>query len=104
MTGDAHSRRDFLWQAAGAGIAASALATAPAPAQGGRSGAVAPGTDIRPLPCTLLPQQNRWRSTLDLSGLWDFQIDPTGEGESQSWFNGLPASRLTRSAPPYPPL
>ena len=92
MLNDVPSRRDFLWQAAGAGIAASAMAAAahaqgvpPPPAEAGIVGRLA---------CTLLPQQNRWRSLVDLSGLWEFQTDPAGQGESEGWFNGLPAPRL----------
>ena len=37
----------------------------------------------------LYPQQNDKRNVLDLSGIWDFQIDPDEVGESESWFNGL---------------
>jgi beta-glucuronidase len=97
MTMDTTSRRDFLWQAAGAGIAASALPTAAAYAQTGLPNAAQPiavTEATKPLACTLLPQQNRWRSVMDLSGLWDFQTDPASEGEHSGWFNGLPAARL----------
>jgi|GEM_PF-6978 len=41
----------------------------------------------------LYPQQNQFRNLYDLSGVWDFQTDPTGQGEAQSWFSGLPAAR-----------
>ena len=41
----------------------------------------------------LYPQQNDTRNLLDLSGIWDFQIDPDDAGESQGWFNGLAAAR-----------
>jgi beta-glucuronidase len=37
----------------------------------------------------LYPQQNLSRNKLDLSGIWDFQIDPDQMGENQGWFNGL---------------
>ncbi len=42
----------------------------------------------------LFPQQNQHRNILDLSGLWQFQLDPKEEGEAKGWFNALPAPRL----------
>jgi beta-glucuronidase len=39
------------------------------------------------------PQQNDFRNMLDLSGLWEFQIDPQGMGETAGWIKGLPAPR-----------
>jgi beta-glucuronidase len=41
----------------------------------------------------LYPQQNDFRNKLDLSGIWDFQIDPDHAGEQGKWFNGLSESR-----------
>jgi beta-glucuronidase len=41
----------------------------------------------------LYPVQNDKRNTLDLSGIWDFQIDPQGVGEQQGWINGLQKPR-----------
>jgi beta-glucuronidase len=41
----------------------------------------------------LYPQQNQVRTLLDLSGLWQFQLDPREEGEAQDWFRALPAPR-----------
>ncbi|MEZ4726450.1 MAG: beta-glucuronidase [Caldilineaceae bacterium] len=41
----------------------------------------------------LYPQQNDKRNLLDLSGIWDFQIDPDGVGETAGWFQGLPQAR-----------
>ncbi len=38
----------------------------------------------------LPPQTNAFRAVTDLSGLWDFQVDPQSEGESASWTQGLP--------------
>ena len=38
----------------------------------------------------LYPQQNAIRNRLDLSGIWNFQMDPNDEGERAGWFNGLP--------------
>jgi beta-glucuronidase len=36
----------------------------------------------------LYPQQNLARNKFDLSGIWDFRIDPELVGEQQSWQNG----------------
>ncbi len=41
----------------------------------------------------LYPVQNGVRNKLDLSGIWDFQIDPQGVGAQQRWAHGLPESR-----------
>ncbi|MCK5641121.1 MAG: beta-galactosidase, partial [Gammaproteobacteria bacterium] len=41
----------------------------------------------------LYPQQNDIRNMLDLSGFWDFELDPKDVGESESWFNGLESPR-----------
>jgi beta-glucuronidase len=41
----------------------------------------------------LYPQQNPVRNKLDLSGIWDFQVDPNLIGEQQGWQNGLVDSR-----------
>jgi beta-glucuronidase len=41
----------------------------------------------------LSPQQNDLRNLYDLSGLWDFQLDPQAVGEALGWINGLPAPR-----------
>ena len=37
----------------------------------------------------LYPQQNDVRNVLDLSGFWDFKLDPDDAGESAEWFNKL---------------
>jgi beta-glucuronidase len=42
----------------------------------------------------LYPQQNDIRNLLDLSGFWDFQLDPEEVGESKGWFDGLEAPRV----------
>ena len=34
----------------------------------------------------LYPQQNDIRNLLDLSGVWDFKLDPDEAGENESWF------------------
>lgn len=41
----------------------------------------------------LYPIQNTVRNKLDLSGIWDFQIDPQDVGRQQGWAFGLPESR-----------
>ena len=41
----------------------------------------------------LYPQQNMFRNKLDLSGIWDFQIDPDQVGEQNGWYNGLAGAR-----------
>lgn len=41
----------------------------------------------------LYPIQNSVRNKLDLSGIWDFCIDPDVSGEQQGWYNGLTDSR-----------
>ena len=37
----------------------------------------------------LFPIRNDKRSLLDLSGLWDFQLDPDGTGAENGWRHGL---------------
>ena len=41
----------------------------------------------------LYPQQNIFRNKLDLSGVWDFQVDPDQMGEQKGWQNGLVDAR-----------
>jgi len=41
----------------------------------------------------LLPQRNATRDVIDLSGFWQFQLDPKDEGEANRWFDRLPAPR-----------
>jgi len=41
----------------------------------------------------LFPQQNDFRNTLNLSGIWQFKTDSTDVGEKEAWFNGLKNSR-----------
>lgn len=41
----------------------------------------------------LYPQANEFREVLDLSGLWDFKLDPRDEGEGLSWWKGLDGSQ-----------
>jgi beta-glucuronidase len=44
--------------------------------------------------CTLYPQRNEHRDALDLSGLWQFALDPDKVGEAAGWFTGLPSPRM----------
>jgi len=41
----------------------------------------------------LFPQQNDFRNTLNLSGIWKFKKDSLGVGEKEKWFNGLTGIR-----------
>lgn len=41
----------------------------------------------------LYPRQNQVRNVVDLSGLWEFQLDPSEEGEARRWFDVLPTPR-----------
>lgn len=42
-----------------------------------------------PKDIALFPQQNDYRNTLNLSGIWKFKKDSSGVGEKEKWFNGL---------------
>ena len=83
------TRRRFLERSTAAGVGAAALGGAsgqPATSQPATGPAVAP----RGL---LYPRQNAHRGLVDLSGFWQFQLDPKEEGEAARWFDGLPAPR-----------
>jgi beta-glucuronidase len=41
----------------------------------------------------LYPIQNEIRNKLDISGIWDFKIDPEEVGEQNGWYNGLEDAR-----------
>jgi beta-glucuronidase len=41
----------------------------------------------------LYPQQNLCRNKLDISGIWDFKIDPDQSGETEGWHKGLEEAR-----------
>lgn len=41
----------------------------------------------------LYPQQNDKRNLLDLSGFWEFKLDPEEVGESKGWTDGLESPR-----------
>lgn len=42
----------------------------------------------------LYPQQNDIRNVFDLSGFWDFKLDPGEIGEPEGWFSRLPDPRM----------
>ncbi len=88
MSQEPASRRDFLFFATSAGLATSAAATAAA------AQPRAPAFMVRAVQCALAPQQTTTRNLLDLAGLWDFQLDPDGRGESQGWADRLPSPIL----------
>lgn len=86
------SRRDFVSTTV-TSVAGAALLGSQAAGQTGPSTPAArlgPASEVRGL---LYPQQNQLRNVLDASGLWDFQLDPKQEGETQGWFKALPAPR-----------
>ena len=37
----------------------------------------------------LFPQNNRCRTVLDLSGIWEMRLDPDDQGIEQGWTNGF---------------
>ncbi len=37
----------------------------------------------------LYPQNNKYRSVVDISGIWKFKVDPGKKGEREKWFNGF---------------
>ncbi len=48
----------------------------------------------------LYPQSNRYRELFDLSGVWDFAVDPSDEGEKEGWSKGLIENTLLSIAVP----
>ena len=48
----------------------------------------------KPIGGLLYPQQNLHRNLLDLSSIWEFQLDPDEVGERQQWFSRLPSPRF----------
>lgn len=94
---DGISRRDFL---VSVGLAGAASAASPgsligsnlaANKSGGEPESSDPPTGV---PASMRPQRNKFRNLMDLSGLWQFQLDPKDEGEQAGWKNGLPSPRL----------
>jgi beta-glucuronidase len=83
------SRRAFL-ETTAAGVGAAALGAHAAPAADDSRPTAGAATSRAGL---LYPRQSRHRNLMDLSGLWQFQLDPKNEGEGARWFDGLPAAR-----------
>jgi beta-glucuronidase len=82
--GDMTRRQVF----AGAGIASGALLA-------GRVSAAMtamPGPDDSRF-APLYPHESATRTTRDLSGLWDFRLDPQDQGEAKRWFEGFDQAR-----------
>lgn len=80
------TRRDFLRHSA-LGLSATSLLTETAYAEAQTT----PGTPHSQ--GLLYPLQNQIRNLTDLSGLWQFQLDPKDEGERGGWFKALPSPR-----------
>ena len=82
--GDMTRRQVF----AGAGLASGALLAA-------QVGAAVPATasldSARSTP--LYPHESATRRVRDLSGLWDFKLDPDDQGEARRWFEGFDQAR-----------
>ncbi len=45
--------------------------------------------NANPANIALFPQQNEFRNTLSLGGMWQFKKDTAGVGEQENWQNGL---------------
>lgn len=88
---DEMTRRDFL---KGISVASGAAASSPilgfGAAGAGEIPAAATSRSKEPTLGFMRPQQNEFRNLLNLSGLWQFQLDFKGEGEQSRWFNHLP--------------
>ncbi len=91
------SRRDFLMSVGAAGGAAAAgpgaLLGASAAPDAAQDETAVEGEKAGLLGA-LRPQQNSHRNLMDLSGFWQFQLDPKGEGEQANWKDELPAPRV----------
>ena len=81
---DGMTRRQVF---AGAGLAGVLLAGRAAVAT---PAATAPG---EPRFTPLYPHESATRATKDLSGLWDFRLDPDDQGEARRWFDGFGEAR-----------
>lgn len=91
------SRREFL---KGVGLAGGAAAAGSGTLLGAEAGGEwrafeqpAESGQAR-ISAAMRPQQNEFRNVMDLSGLWQFQLDPKGEGEQAGWNRALPAPRM----------
>src|SRR5258708_815549 len=66
-----------------------ALGTRAAPAAIAATQTAATGARFTPL----YPHESATRRVRDLSGLWDFRLDPDGRGETLGWPNGFGDAR-----------
>ena len=88
------TRRTFLARATALGVGTAPLLADRARAEAATAGSPAVAPEAGTPPGGLLyPQQNLSRNLRDLSGLWQFQLDPKEEGEAGGWFHALPAPR-----------
>src|SRR6266581_5468625 len=85
------TRREFL-ESTTAGLGLAALPGPLAAAEPAGSASEGAATTRRRVGL-LLPQRNEVRDLIDLSGLWQFQLDPKEQGEANRWFDRLPAPR-----------
>jgi beta-glucuronidase len=74
---------------AGAGVAVAASLAGPATAATPVGGAAQAEPRFTPL----YPHESATRTTRDLSGLWDFRLDPEDKGEALRWFEGFDQAR-----------
>ncbi|HEY8234059.1 MAG TPA: beta-glucuronidase [Vicinamibacteria bacterium] len=86
------SRRRFLETTTAAGVGASAFHGAGS-GESAASQQAAPPSTAAASRGLLYPRQNAHRGLVDLSGFWQFQLDPKEEGEAARWFDALPAPR-----------
>jgi beta-galactosidase/beta-glucuronidase len=94
---DGISRRDFLMSvgiAGGAAVAGPGALLGSSPAMEGPQDETAVEVEKSGLLAAMRPRQNAFRNLMDLSGFWQFQLDPKGEGEQANWKDGLPAPRV----------
>lgn len=75
-------------EALGAGAAVALASTVSGPAAGHSKPAA-----LSPRFTPLYPHESATRSVRDLSGLWDFRLDPKDEGERLGWSDGFRADR-----------
>lgn len=95
------TRRDLLGQASGAAALLVAAAAGSAAVAGAAEGATGIGPPRRDAivagavqrMATLYPHESSARSTRDLSGLWEFRLDPDKQGEAAGWQRSLPGTR-----------
>ena len=87
------TRRDFLRTTTASLSLAAAVPGALAAADQAAAPAAAAQSAAQRAKGLLLPQRNATRDLIDLSGFWQFQLDPKDEGEAARWFDRLPTPR-----------